>query len=455
MKSPFSSLSQQLQLVFVLIPVYVSDTQNPDAETEQQVIARQDRFLKLSKGTRWKLASFEVGDKIQAIGQKYGFELLRLANITRLIREYYFGEVRFEDFPTEIEKRVGVSLLTAQEITRRVKNEIIDWDPWAEYIAKLPKMTAREIFEKKSKIADTEITSGYVELGGSEDLDDPTIKNWIQDYVSHLGYAKHSQMERTQYLFHSENGKNLSSPDREKLGIILKSFDENIPLPVDKENNEIVFDGQETKINDQQKSMINSRPSTNNDQRTTINYSAPAITPKFQPTALKQESFIKPYNPAQPQRPTSPQPSPYKGEGARPEPVRPIPAPPHSFSAPAQTAPPQNFVKPNPIRPQPKPFVPAPEPEEYVHPNLVTQPSKQMSHELNKYFNAPETPDIPSIKIHSITERAEPRVVPRQNIQPPAPTPSRPQHRIIDPFPERFSEPKIDGNVVDLSNNSQ
>lgn len=399
-------------------PVAVPANSELKKESSETELARYEKIANLTPRKRLAFSHFSIPQKIQAIGQKYGFELLRLANITRLIREYYFGEVRFEDFPAEIEKRVGVSLLTAQEITRRVKSEIIDWDPWAEYIAKLPKMSAREMFEKKLKIADTEITSGYVELRDSEDLEDPTIKNWIQDYISHLGYGQHSQMDRTQYLFHSENGKSLSSLDREKLGIILRSFDENIPLPVDEENGEIVFDGLIEKTSPQ--------PSP---------YQGEGVAQPLQPTPDRKESFIKPYKSASaPQRPTSPQPSPYKGEGARPAP------------APVHSTPPQNFVRPNPA-PQPQPLTQTPPAAKIQYKATTSDP------EIDKYFNTHETSEIPEIKIHSMTEHNEPKPAPQPTIQrlaPPQPE-TRPKYKIIDPFEPRIGEPKLDGNVVDLS----
>lgn len=425
MTENFSKLHPQTQTIVLTIPMYLPSTQNPDAETEQQAVARQDRFLKLPKAIRFKLASFEIGNKIEAIGRKYGFELLRLANITRLIREYYFGEVRFEDFAEEIEKRMSVSPFTAQEIARYLKQEIIDWDPYGKYIAGFTKMTVREIVQNHPKLSDVEITDGDISIKNSDEAHDPTIKNWIQDYISHLGYAKHSQMDRTQYIFHSENGKNLSSPDREKLGIILRSFDENIPLPVDEENGEIVFDG-----------LIPEPASPAGRQRTVNSNQAPTNIAKPQTAPAKQESFIKPY-PAytpptpQSQRQTSPQPSPYKdkGEGARP-------------ASPALVRPPQNFIKSNPI-PQ--------SPQEIARPNFITQPNRQVHPEIDKYFNAPESPDIPSIKVHSITEHNDPRAMPqapppRPNIQrvapaQPAPTP-RPKYKIIDPFSGPRPEPR-------------
>ncbi len=422
----------------------VFSTQEPDSETDNQTIASRDTFHELSESLKYKLASNGISQKIQAIGQKYRFELLRLANITRLIREYYFGEVRFENFPTEIEKRMSVSLLTAQEITRYIKSEIIDWDPWAEYIAKLPKLPIREIAQKFPKIADTEITAGYIELKGSDELSDPSIKNWIKDYVSHLGYDRHSQMDRTQYLFHSENGKSLSSQDREKLGIILKSFDENFPLPVDEENGEIVFDG-----------MIEKNPPPappfSKGERPIQNFplSQRGIKGDFENAPTKQESFIKPYSPIS--RPTLPL---------------------RQTSSSIQATPPQ----PRPASPQPSPLhiggqaykgerdrpVPQFRPAANIPDNFASQTGKE---EINKYFNTHESPDIPAIKIHSITEHNEPKmaqqVPPKMNIQRPVPTlpprqasspqsETRPKYKIIDPF---FSkpEPRIDGNIVDLS----
>jgi len=388
----------------------------------------QRKFLVLPDNVKYKLSRIDISQKIQVIGQKYQFELLRLANITRLIREYYFGEVRFENFPKEIEKRMGVSLLTAQEITRYIKSEIIDWDPWAEYLAKLPKLPIREIAQKYPKMANMEITAGYIELKGSEDLEDPTIKNWLKDYVSHLGYDRHSQMDRAQYLFHSENGKDLSSQDREKLGIILKSFDENIPLPVDEENGEIVFDGIE---------KTSPQPSPYKGEGVT----RPLPEKKSQPTPIKQDSFIKPYSPIQqPQK-----------QASRPLPHR----------SPAGEAGQASSPQPTQTSPQPSPYQ-----GEGAHP------------EINKYFSAPESLEIPEIKIHSITEHNEtpshipPRagseagkqeIAPSMNIQRPiqtlphrqasSPQPeARPKYKIIDPFFSKpMPEPRLDGNIVDLS----
>jgi hypothetical protein len=279
----FSQLNNETQINRLTTPMLVSVSQNPDSETKEMITKRHGRFLKLPEKTKDKLASVLTSQKIQSIGRKYAFDLLRLANITRLVREYYFGEVRLEDFPREIERRMGVSLLTAQEIARYLKTEIIDWDPWAEYLASLPKASAREILTRFPKVAEQEITGGFLELKGSEDIFEPTIRNWLRDYVQHLGQERHSNIDRMNYLFHTENTRSLLSTDREKLGIILRSFDENTPLAVDLENNEVVFDISETPAN--KGSTFSLSDKSSNSSRSNLGQ---------KPVS---ENFIKPYPP--------------------------------------------------------------------------------------------------------------------------------------------------------------
>lgn len=432
-------LDLQQQIVVLTTPFFVPATENPELESAMQSKQICEYFVKQFRNIRYKLSSPDTSQKIQFIGKKYGFELLRLANITRLIREYYFGEVRFDDFPKEIEKRMSVSPLTAQEIARYIKQEILDWDPWAEYIAKLPKMPIRSILQQYPRIGDTDITSGYIGVRNSDDMENPTIKNWLHDYVLHLGQEQHSQMQRTEYLFHSENGMNLNSPDRAKLGIILKSFDDNLSLPVDEENQEIVFEA-----------IISEQPAT------PISPS-PVNIEQTQSIPSRQESFIRPFATSpQPQRTTTPT------TGRPPMPtVQPI-------SMPARPASPQaasNSIQ-APVLP-PAPSAPA---HHLISQNHFPQPQISSSPEIDKFFSTPELPVDPSVKIHSISEGNIPPAhnniassvgqnMPQQKQtaqRPTSPQPAAPpKHRIIDPFSRFQAEPRLNGNIVDLSGEGQ
>jgi len=402
-----SSLSDENRKVIFTLPIYVPLSLNPDEETDEQKLLRYGKFEKLPEIIKYKLADFGTSQKIQAIGRKYAFELLRLANITRLVREYYFGEVRLEDFPREIERRMSVSLLTAQEIARYIRQEIIDWDPWAEYLAKLPKATAREILVKYPKVAEQEITDGFIEFKDHpDDIFDPSIKNWLRDYVLHLGQVGHTSVDRMNYLFHSENTKNLSSTEREKLGIILKSFDENVPLAIDVENQEVVFD-----VSSEPRSMPQTRQLQSKQQ-----------------TEIKQERII-------------PQ---------------------------AQMPPQENFIKPysrQELKPeiQPRPI------ENKIPATRYPLPATSDKIQYANPYPAPGTHEIPSqpemagaspIKMKGFSEGSAAAAPPKPETRfvPPQSFPTRPKNIIYPHYGvrrEEKPEPKIEGNIVDLRGDQQ
>jgi hypothetical protein len=59
----------------------------------------------------------------------------------------------------------------------------------------------------------------------------PLVKFWLKDYKEKMGYYKHSNLERVQYVYHDKNTKNMNEEERRQLNLILKSVDEEISLP--------------------------------------------------------------------------------------------------------------------------------------------------------------------------------------------------------------------------------
>jgi hypothetical protein len=96
-------------------------------------------------------------------------------------------------------------------------------------------------------ISQQAVTSNEIKLNSGEVVR-PSIKNWITDYRDNLGGAKHSPIERGKYLFQSENGKRLTNGDRQKLGLILKSLDDETPLKIDPKNERIVFENEDNSV---------------------------------------------------------------------------------------------------------------------------------------------------------------------------------------------------------------
>jgi len=98
----------------------------------------------------------------------------------------------------------------------------------------------KELLEKKEGINNQFITSKPIQLKNDGEKN-ATVKNWLQDYRERVGAPPHSSMERTEYLFKSENGKRLDESERKILGGVLKSYDEGGNLPVDPVSGKLVL----------------------------------------------------------------------------------------------------------------------------------------------------------------------------------------------------------------------
>jgi len=258
------------------------------------------------------------------------------------------------------------------------------------------KLPLRELLRKYPAVGEQMATGGQLKLAHFDRPVRPSIRNWIYDYTSQLGQERHDSMQRMKYLFSSENGKALSSPDREKLGIILKSFDENAPLAVDAGRNEIMFDVMEHRAwNMEQKSAI---------QGQTFSRSEPP----------RPQSFIKPYPRI---RETKPVIQPSALPASRP-----------TKQLDSQTAAGMQFTS-----PYPKPARLDSEARLGTHEPQVGKPAENIS-------NVRFAEGLP-----------QPRKPESQSIPPPKPVFRPPRRNIIEPIGRARPEPRIEGNVVDLS----
>ncbi|MGW8185454.1 MAG: hypothetical protein ACWGHO_05085 [Candidatus Moraniibacteriota bacterium] len=236
----FLEFSKEMQIRMCTFPQSVFSTPDPDDETTEQIIERQERFLKLSESIKDRLVSHETAEKIKAIGAHYNLELLQMAPIARVIRSYYFGEVKLEDFAKVISEESKINLEDAQSIARYITEKIINKK--VPVVAAVPtvKMTIIQAIEKFPEIEEQILTNTSIEVDGK--MARPTIKSWKRDYFNVVGADNRDIMKRSSYLYHSKNVKNLNVSDRQKLSNLLKSLDEGFLLRVDVNKREIVFD---------------------------------------------------------------------------------------------------------------------------------------------------------------------------------------------------------------------
>lgn len=296
-------------------------------------------------------------------------------------------------------------------------------------------MALKEAARKFPKLGEQTVTNSPIKLKSFDRPVRPSIKNWLYDYTSILGQGTHDSMQRTNYLFRSENTKNLSSPEREKLGIILKSFDENTPLPVDTENNEIVFDIHETRNTQHVTQLPSQKPAQEDFIRP---YPRPVAKPPAPPRPV-ENNFVRPYPPIF--RPAG------NVADRSATPVKP-PVPPRPVVQ-GSTFPPRRDVG----VPQSQAF-PDTEKIQFVNPYPAPETHEMAGEAPVKFkgfsegFSKPAEPPV-------MKPPQPPRPKPVAPPEPPKPyAPSRSKNVIYPHYgPQREDkpEPKIDGNIVDLS----
>lgn len=244
MKIKFSELDKEIQMGRCTIPQAVFVTLDPDDETIEQVMERQEKFLKLPEDIKNKLVSRETAEKIKAIGAHYNLELLQMAPIARAIRSYYFKEVKLDDFADIISRESKIGIEKAQNIARYVKDRIIIRDMSKAIATPTVKMTILQALEKYPEIQNQILTTYPIEIEGQ--MMRPSIGNWRLDYLGVVGAGNRDVMKRSSYLYHSRNVKNLNVVDRQKLSSVLKSLDEGLVFKIDPEKREVIFDNMAT-----------------------------------------------------------------------------------------------------------------------------------------------------------------------------------------------------------------
>lgn len=238
----FADLDEKIKMDRCSILFSVSPEKNPDNEIDGQFENILEKIDSLPEEIKDKFFSYKIGSVILEIGKKFNLQLLQMADISRAIRSYYFGEIKLEDMPAVLAREIPIDLAKAQEISRMVIQKIIN-DTSVEQAtqAKLAQMTVADALKAYPEVGEQLITSEKIVLKNFPDPVRPCLKNWLADFTFTLGRDKHTAMDRGIYLFQSANGKRLNSQDRNKLAYILKAFDENLPVAINKDTKQIVF----------------------------------------------------------------------------------------------------------------------------------------------------------------------------------------------------------------------
>ncbi|TAK96555.1 hypothetical protein EPO05_01690 [Patescibacteria group bacterium] len=212
--------------------------------TAEELVARWKFFKSLPQIFRDILMSQEVPLAVKYISEQYTLGEARTTELSRIIRGVFFGELTKEQLSQAVAQRLGIQeQRAAQEIAKLIDTRILSITPKPEEpdLSGLNQLSISEAIRRYKGVGEQLVSANPLKLRIFPSPVKPSIKNWIADYQDNLGVQKHEMMERGNYLFHSENTKRLTAGERQKLGIVLKSLDDNSPVLVNPELQEIVF----------------------------------------------------------------------------------------------------------------------------------------------------------------------------------------------------------------------
>jgi len=203
-----------------------------------------------------------VSDIDYSIEDKFSLSFEQSEFIDNLQNDIILKKKDVLDLPKELEKIPGNFNVNLRELALQMAIEIF-W-PLQEYLGGVDRLilrlggkVPRPVFLKKKQVSKPDFLpenfQGKVKdlLKKYEDFKDfrltpnkiidekgrmtnPSVQNWIKDYVHFLGAGQHSSLERTKYIAKNQNVLKLADKYKDSLRFLLLSYDKGIDLYFDK-----------------------------------------------------------------------------------------------------------------------------------------------------------------------------------------------------------------------------
>lgn len=233
-------------------PMLLTETEGEQAALS--LINIWNQYKTLPQEIRNILVSDEISEKLKDLQKKFDIDIDTLGKISLLVRQLFFGEFKLP----ELESRLGNILVSngkdqtkAREIAEFIQEKILtikpkpqeEEAPQEEKRAPVVKvrMPLLQALSKYESLGNQLISQERIRIKSQSEPVRPSLLYWVKYYRDELGIGHHDSVQRGNFLFRSENGKRLSAEERERVNLVLKSIEENFPLEIDTERQEILF----------------------------------------------------------------------------------------------------------------------------------------------------------------------------------------------------------------------
>ncbi len=235
-------------------PLVVSENGTEEKMPPEEDTAVWTKFDALPEEKKGILLSFEMPKKIKEMQEKLNLADGVMAGVSLCIRNLFFGELSLSACEDKISSLLGNTqsgdLAQAKVIREFIQKEILTIKPKPKveevlegkrHTAALISVPLLQALSKYESLGNQLVTQERIRVKSQTEPVRPSLLYWLKYYRDELGVGHHDSVQRGNFLFRSENGKRLSAEERERVNLMLKSVEENIPLAIDTERSEIVF----------------------------------------------------------------------------------------------------------------------------------------------------------------------------------------------------------------------
>lgn len=235
-------------------PMIVSNTGTIDKLSHEEDALIWKKFLSMSSLKQDILTDEQVPEKIVKLQEKLQLPDSIVGIISLHIRKIFFDEVSLSDTEVNLKNVLlsnGDDVNKASAIVDFIQKEILTLKPKPKVEEVSPEevkpqaVTVRlpllQALSKYEQLGNQLVTRERIKIKSQPEPVRPSLLYWIKYYRDELGIGHHDSVQRGNFLFRSENGRRLSPEERERVNLVLKSVEENMPLEIDTEKSEIVF----------------------------------------------------------------------------------------------------------------------------------------------------------------------------------------------------------------------
>ena len=234
-----SNLTPEKRLEMQASPYLASVHWKMDDDLNGDIKNLFEQYNRLPLEIKLGLWSARIRQEVEKVARD--FELFKeeyLGEISRMVRDYFLAGWKKEALVKRVKKVFGLDANGAENLVGHILRIIKLVEEEGKKMARQSyvSLTLEEAEARYPNLGEQKITKEDIFNEKTGVFIEPTVDNWITNYINYAGSGAHSALERSRYLSNSANVAKLSPEEKECLKKILRSFDEKTKLVFTKDD---------------------------------------------------------------------------------------------------------------------------------------------------------------------------------------------------------------------------